>query len=813
MQGGAPAKRRVHMMGNAHIDPAWVWRWSEGWQEAAATVESALNLLDEFPDFIVTRGESALYEWLEQSHPDLIERIKPHVKSGRWQIVGGWVVQADCNMPSGESFIRQALLGKRYFRERFDVEVDVAYSVDAFGHAATLPALFAGCGYKYYVMMRPMKHEMALPSDLFRWRAPDGSEILTFRIPGGYVTAAWRKIADHLANVLPEAPAEVDSTLCPYGVGNHGGGPTREHIRQIIALQDRKDIEVLFSSCRAFFDEVSLHRNKLPVVASELNPHSIGCYTAVSELKRMMRQSECALLDAETIACLAWRQDRREVPADVLNAAWRDVLFNQFHDILAGTAILSASEDAVQQLGGARQRALSVQTAAGLRLARHIEVRPPHGAISPRSVVVLNPTGIERREVIRFNQGLFKRLPEQICLADGSGNRIPAQHVFCEGEVFPKENGLAASVHLPPFGYAAYHVIEGESASGVRNPVRVRGLQMSNGRIRATIDPATGGLASLKGEDGTELLAGPMQHQIVPDLSDTWTHNALGFGEPEASFELTDPPFALYRGPLTAEIRTVLRWQEARLIQEYVLDADSAFLTVRSYLDWRGTQKLVRFNLPLADAQASVAEIPHGWCRRPCDSREYPMQRWVACGGLVVANDSKYGYRVKDGGLGITVLRSPVYTHHQPTALNPVRRHDWTDQGHHRYTFRLMPCGPFDPAKAHDLADGLNRPLIVNPDTLHDGPLGPCGSLLPVVCEGVRAVALKKAESSDRLILRLLDVSGKGGTARLGDTTIATLKPHQILTLSLDPKKPARKPRVVNHIELTTQNPESVQWA
>lgn len=798
-----PKRKRVHMIGNAHLDPVWLWRWEEGWQEASATFLNALQMLDEYPDFIISRGESALYEWIERSHPELIERVRERIAEGRWSVVGGWVVQSDNNLACGESLIRQALLGKRYFRDRFGVEPETAYCVDSFGHAATLPMILAGCGFRHYVMMRPMQKEMKLPSNLFRWRAPDGSEIITFRIPVAYTTV-FQDVGEHLDQVLAEAPAEVDSTMCFFGVGDHGGGPTRLQIERVKELQQtRDDLEIVFSSCDAFFNEIEPKRGKCPVVGEELQQHAIGCYSAVSELKRKSRAAESSLLDGETMAALALANGESAYPDEILREGWKILLFNQFHDILPGSLIHSAYEDAIDQLGCARQSGLNAAAEAWLRIARRIDIAPQSMDKWKSSIICFNTSGVERREVIRRTPWMCWKTPAMAVIEDSEGNRSPVQFVWPEKAVGKTVDGFAMEVSVPPMGYAVYHIFEEEYDGEVPNAAHVHHLTLKNGIIEARIDPESGCLASLRRTGGPELLRRPVRHGVVPDDSDSWSHGLDRYGEIGEYFAPSSQPVVTYNGPLTAEIRTECAVKDGRLIQEFSLDAGADVLRIRCYLDWRGAHQLVAMEAPLVEGDGSTAEVPHGWVRRPADGREYPMLRWVNMGGLSVANDSKYSYCAQEKTLRITALRSPAHAHDWGHKLLADRRYDITDQGLHRYCFHLAPdIEGFDPARAWDMAEALNRPISVNSETLHRGDMAPSGSLLAVEFHGgARPVALKRAEDGDRLIVRVLDVSGKGGRVALAGSTLAELEPHQLITLSLDPDEPGKSPRIVNHIE------------
>jgi alpha-mannosidase len=243
---------RFHMIGHAHLDPVWLWRWYEGFAEAKATFRSALDRMKEFPDFIFTASAAAHYEWIEKSDPAMFAEIKRRVKKGRWVPAGGWWVESDLNLVHGECLVRQALLGKRYFREKLGFECRVGFSPDSFGHSAHLPKILRGCGFEGYLYMRPSDAENPrVPMPVYRWIAPDGSEVIAFRIVwsyNGHSVAALENKHEKLPQIIKDS-AFADEMFFFYGVGNHGGGPTIELLKTIKAWQkDPKRHEVMFSS-------------------------------------------------------------------------------------------------------------------------------------------------------------------------------------------------------------------------------------------------------------------------------------------------------------------------------------------------------------------------------------------------------------------------------------------------------------------------------------------------------------------------------------------------------------------------------------
>ncbi|MEG1075352.1 MAG: alpha-mannosidase, partial [Ruthenibacterium sp.] len=358
-------KRTIHMIGNAHIDPVWLWRWQDGFSEVKATFQSALDRMEEYEDFIFTCGSSIFYQWVEKNEPAMFEKIRQRVAEGRWVIVGGWLLQADGNQPSGESFARQALYGQRYFLSRFGVCARVGYSVDSFGHNGMLPQLLQKSGMDAYVFMRPQVSDLALPASAFWWQSPDGSRVRACRLPIGYNTnvSGSNPLQERHARVLQMAEHESSDLMQFYGVHE---------------LQKNPDVNVIFSSPNAFFD--ALKGKDLPVVNKELQHFSSGCYSAHSKTKKDNRRAEQALLRAEAMSALCaglLPEESNKGPS--LQGAWEKVLFNQFHDILCGTSIEDAYQDAADFFGYACTLAAQEENSAAQSIAWQIDTmqEPP----------------------------------------------------------------------------------------------------------------------------------------------------------------------------------------------------------------------------------------------------------------------------------------------------------------------------------------------------------------------------------------------------------------------------------------------------
>lgn len=288
-----PTKKTLHLVCNAHLDPVWLWNREDGIAAAVSTFRAAVELCEQFDELIFCHNESLLYQWIETLEPDLFKKIRRLVRAGKWHIMGGWYLQPDCNMPSGESLVRQILLGRRYFKEKFDREPTTAVNFDTFGHSRGLVQILAKSGFKSYLFMRPHASLCPLPEDQFRWIGFEGSEVVATRVKeyNSNLGNAHLKIRKWL-----EENADIECGIVLWGVGNHGGGPSRidlKRIRQIISETDH--CEIRHSTPERYFEELCDARPDLPVYEGSLNHILTGCYTSMIRIKQKHRQLENGL--------------------------------------------------------------------------------------------------------------------------------------------------------------------------------------------------------------------------------------------------------------------------------------------------------------------------------------------------------------------------------------------------------------------------------------------------------------------------------------------------------------------------------------
>ncbi|MBM3749447.1 MAG: alpha-mannosidase, partial [Acidobacteria bacterium] len=578
----------------------------------------------------------------------------------------------------------QGLVGFRYVKERLGADCTVGYNVDTFGHPWTLAQLLPGMGLKYYVFFRPGPHEKDLPGGLFWWEGSDGTRTLTARPPGHYNTGP-----NDIEHRIREAAAEMTSAgrdgMAFYGVGNHGGGPTRENIRSIERLMADPDLpEIRFSHPEAFFEAILQETADWPVVRDELQHHARGCYTSVAAIKALNRRAENALQDAEFYSCLAEHLADRVIDRQRLRDCWQTVLFNQFHDILAGTSIRAACEDTLRENGLAIDQCRATSTAAARAVAARIDAPPPGQAL-----VIFNPLGWAREEVVaaevNWREGATGLTVETL-----QGDPVACQIVGSTWSGGGRSVQLLAKPSIPACGYTTLRVVpadrrEDPEATGNATEISNGLLQVKLGTgtewIREIVDLETGISAVNTGCGGVV---------VLDDPSDTWSHDVARFREEIGRFEIVGTPELAECGPLRWTARVRGKWGNSWLSQELSLCHGRRQVDVLVELDWHERHRMAKLSVPTrVAAETATFEVAYGAISRLQSGDEEPGQRWVdvsgragdAAYGVALLNGCKYGFDVLDGEIRMSVVRSPIYAFHDPAQVQPGETYEYTDQG------------------------------------------------------------------------------------------------------------------------------------
>lgn len=790
------------MIGNAHIDAVWLWQWQEGYQEVRATFRSALDRMDEYPDYVFTADSVAYFSWIAEHDPGLFDRIRKRVTEHRFEIVGGWWVEPDCNIPGGEAFVRHSLYSQRWLAENLGVIATVGCNVDPFGHNANLPQLLSKARLDSYAFLRPQSHERELPGQKFWWESADGSRVLAYRIPHEYCSPGG-EVSGHVTKALQQLPVTTEPLMVFYGVGNHGGGPTIENIESIKQLASRDMFPTMFpSTMRRFFDEARTAPD-VPVHTTELQPHAIGCYAAHSEVKRQNRLAEQMLMAAEKWTTIAGTVGGMPDATPELRHAWKQVLFNQFHDIAAGTAIEPAYDDARDQLGEAKSIAARLANRSIQSIARQIDI-PAEPQMVP--VAVFNPHAWPVTTTVELELGYPAPLRGSIALTEGlDGRRLEMQEVRSSATANGRRR-VAFTAELPPLGYQLYTMRPGDSSYHLGQPAEGH-LVLDNGIVKAEVDPKTGWLNSLSNAEGENMLPSNRRHavahaQVIDDDTDTWSHGVRSLWNTADAFEVTSVR-RLADGPVRQIVRVESTYQRSTLVEEFVLDAGADAVEVRVTIDWREQLKALKLCFPFAldDAEATH-EIPYGHLVRKQNREEVPSHAWVdlsgSNGGVALLNDGKYSFAV-DGSkpgrpvLAMTCVRSPVYAWHDPRQLADDGVYEYLDQGIQRFRYRLQPHGgDWHAAGVVRNAAVLNQPVTPLIECFHGGPLPEQQSYLSVDGPGADQVVfsvLKRDEDDNgAVILRGYETSGRPAEVTvelpfLGRRIETAFRPGEVKTL------------------------------
>ena len=751
-----PARGHLSVNGHAHIDLGWLWPVHETRRKIVRTFRSVLELMGENPDFTFNQSSAQAYAWLEEDDPELFARVREKVLEGRIETVGGTWVEPDGQMPSGESWARQFLYGQRYFEQKFGQRSSVLWLPDTFGYAPALPQILKGAGISGFFTTKLSWNETnRFPHDLFAWEGLDGTRVTAhmFSNPGGSsegtgayngefkprdLSGVWQNYRGKNLRVWGE---QTPSSLFTYGYGDGGGGPSREHLERFERLRDYPAMPRLeHSRVDHFF--AGLPSQNLPVWRGELylELHR-ATLTSQGRIKKLNRAAEHRLVEAETLASLNWLRGA-EYPAGVLERAWKTVLLNQFHDILPGSSIAEVYAVAVPELEGVLGDAQNLVAGVG--------------------------RGAEGWTV--FNAALGSRplwtvLPgAQAPILNLEGQSLPTQQV--EGGVLVFEGGpfvpqLGGSRLMPGEPNTPAPHSAGEGAVTLEQTEG--SWVLDNGRVRVEIgaDGTIGRMYDLKA--ARDLFKGRGNRLVAyPDLPRDWEAWDTTTSSAQGGEELLEVHSIeiLETGPLRAAVKVTRKWRSSTVVQTYRLGLNSARVDLETHLDWHERRTLLRALFPLhIHAPYASFETAFGAVTRPTHrNTSWDMARFEVCGhrwadlsesgyGVALLNNGKYGHEVLGNTLALSLVRGPMFP--DPRA----------DEGEHHFTYSLYP-------HVGDAAQGgvalealdLNSPLMVLPGALENPLEGFALTGLPLMLS-----ALKKAEDSDALILRMFETYGARG--------------------------------------------------
>lgn len=802
---------RLHMIGNAHIDAPWLWPLSEADAVVHSTFRSALDRMKEDPELTMTTSSSQFYEWVEASDPAMIEEIRKQVNAGRWDLVGGWWVEPDVNLPSGEALIRQGLYGQRTLQRIFGRHATVGYNPDSFGHSGGLPQILKLQGLNSYVFMRPNALEKPdIRQNLFQWQGIDGTRILTFRIPLFYDDPG--DVRNHMEREVAALSGQPDRTAMEFfGIGDHGGGPTKENMRSIRQIQTEAGApHIFYSTPERYFAEVAPHLpTDIQIYSGDLQHHSVGTYTAGSDIKKLNRTTEASLVTAEKFAAIGSFAWGARYPQADLAKAWQRLLLLQFHDNLAGTTLPQDFVAAHDSFGFSRDIAHEALYASVQRLAWQVPTTDPDS----KYLVIFNPHAWTMHSHIEYDLGWKPNTPAQV--EDESGNSLPFQWVDATAVVNDRY-GLVAQVDVPPLGYRQIRIRKAPAmAPPPAGAPHAAGETLENDHMRVTFD-ASGTVGILDKDTGAPVFRGGntgLRAVVLDDQSDTWSHKVRAYDKEVGQFHRTGLN-VIENGPLRARMREHLAFGTSTLTLDWILYAGSRHIEVRASLDWHEHLKMLKFSFPVdVAAPHATYEVAYGAMQRATNGDEDPGQRWIDVSGtqagkpygLAVLNDAKYGYSVGGNDMRVSVARSAVYANHEPRDLKPGVDYQWMDQGVQTFKLELIPhVGSWQDAGVVRAAEELVSEIPIVYQGIHPGTRKPSDSFLSVDASNIVVEAVKQAEDGDDLIVRSYETAGKASTATLtfafsGLKWTGDYHPFEIKTLRLNRR--TGQIRVVNALE------------
>ena len=709
----------LHMIGNAHLDPVWLWPWTAGLDEALATFRSAADRCEEYPEFIYTRGEAWLYEQVERLDPRLFGRVRNLVARGQWHVTGGQYIQPDLNAPTAAAMRKQYEYGLAYFERAFGVRPTCAYNVDPVGHPACLPDILASAGMKYYVFRRPLPQEHRLPSTPFIWCGQDGAEIIAYRLPDSY---GGNEVPDKRVRTVLQDPCDAfDHAMVFYGVGNHGGGPTKAQIEWISQNLSLEGHEVFFSTPERFFAAVEDHRDSLPRIHGDIQSCYPGCYSVMQPLKQAQRNAALALEQIETH--LAAASGTGVTEREQIERAWKDLLFCDFHDIVTGTAAPPAWPSVTAMQGRA--------TIIAAELTAYATRKKAIAELEPRNVhrlVALNLDQTPFDDLLEIEPWLDFDLWRDRWISDEDGNSVEHQLVQPASAVGSR---LLIPVTLAPEEMRSFE-IHSETPRTAKPShsamLAVSERKLCNSQLEVTLDD---GRIEQIHYRGKALLAEPGLRLVLRrDTSDTWTSDRDTYDEPLTD-SLSGGKWSIEeRGPLRGSLRyegSIGRSPVRMLVR---LPRDRDRIELRIEINNQEKFRLLQLGWAgLADIGEATDGLAQGSIHRPCDGREQPFHGWsqFAVQGVAITTTTQDAYSVARAGKRshITLQRSPLMAWGGNLSPEDLGRRYYTDQGPATFAIDLhfdSQCSPLEAARRArrmvllpqqcDFYLGMNRPLV-----------------------------------------------------------------------------------------------------
>ena len=820
----SPAAKEYELIyaSHAHIDMNWMWGWQETVAVTLSTFRTILNLMKEYPDFTYSQSQASVYKIVEEHDPEMMDEIRARITEGRWEITANAWVETDKNMPDTESLLRHIRVTRDYLEETWGIAPDsvkVDFSPDTFGHSRFVPEINTFGSVPYYYHCRGLQDELTL----YRYRSPSGSEVLVYKEPYWYNSGVN---ADNGTGVfeMERRCAGLKTALIVYGVGNHGGGPTRRDVETILEMQQWPVFPALrFGTLHEFFKIAETVRNALPVIDHELNAIFSGCYTTQSRIKLANRRAEAALLDSERISALSNAVLNTPYAAKRYEKAWQYVLFTHFHDILTGSCVQESREFAMGKLAEAIAYAQTEQSKAFEKLSQNIDTsmfpaddeiartlsegagvgfgisnyagvpNPERGAGKTRIYTVFNTAPVSRKQVAELTVWDYAGDQDRIEVVDHNMNPVRFQILDRDPQHYwdHKYIRILIDTDVPPMGYAVYavrekeideyptHLLHAEREELPRGPI-----VLENKKICARFDTGSGLLCSLTDKaTGEELLSAPAGLHLV--RTEDGGMSAWRIGRYLGMEPVTDTSSVeLSTGDLRQSVTFKQKVMHSTVTMTVSLDADADTLHYDFTIDWheiRSAQDYIpvlTYRLPLKKhSDVLLNDVPAGSVRRSAKHMDIPALTGICTEteGTTAALicDCKYGYRFADGVLSTTFIN---------TAVEPD---PYPERGIHKINlFVTLTDGK--PAALKSKGETLIRPMTCVPTASHIGMLSPKNTLLSFDAahsvltsvqrtkDGALSIRLYEAEGTeDRITLKVPFTPTKAVLVDLNEKVLA----------------------------------------
>jgi alpha-mannosidase len=802
---------------HAHIDMNWLWRFDETVAVTLDTFRTMLTLMTEYPGFIFSQSQAAVYRIVEEHDPEMLKEIRKRVKEGRWEVTASTWVEADKNMPSGESLARHALYAKRALARLLDIAPETLlldFEPDTFGHSRNVPEILSGAGVRWYYHCRGYDGHI-----LYKWQAPSGAQVITYRDPWWYNG----EVGPSFAATVPDFCRKngMPAMLRVYGVGDHGGGPTRRDIERIIDMDSWPVFpRIRFATFREFFQLAENVSDKLPVVNRELNPVFTGCYTTQARIKSANRTVENRLVEAETFSSIASVVTSSQYRTAHLARAWEAALFNQFHDIIPGAGVVDTREYALGRFQQIMAVAGTEESLALRRIASLVDTSalgdPKEDARATTSegggaaygvfdfTVSLVERGRGRTRIVHvFNSLPWARTghveaviwdwpgdPARLQVRDAAGAEIAHQILPNEERLIVGKSywghqylRLLLPVSTPGCGYATLSLTETpphELLTNLPDEPRVERLEehvLENDLIRAVFDPRTAELASLVDKaSGEEMIdrarGGGMFRLVNEDDAKGMTAWIVGRWKSVRSVH-DDVRLSSVAGGtgLRQWLSFEAGFAASRLKVTVSLDKGSASLSWSVECEWleigrkgSGIPQL-NFFLPLTgEMKAYRYDVPFGVVDRHAALQDFPANSWAlgvpkkpGRAAVMLIADQKHGFRCVENSLSLTLLRSSFDPDPHP------------DLGVHRFGFAVALVDCASAARLAAAASERAHPLVALSGTAHAGSLPLTQGFFSLEGGSVAVSTIKMPEDEEgaRLLVRLYETDGKKTTAGL----------------------------------------------